>query len=159
MNLVSWFSCCSVVFQRDRTVDKLNIFNLAWLKSANFRFDLENVFLQDGFFVSLFFSGLARVSPKFLLNFIVRRKLETIIETGSSTVFYSYDDFSGPCFAFGWYVPKVPFIVFEFLLKSFSFWVGEVFDSEVFFLFRIQFATEFRVDFLDLEVFPKSCNA
>jgi hypothetical protein len=104
-------------------IDQLNITHVIWLQTIASGFYLEDIFREDRFLISLFFAGLARISPNFLLDGIVGGEFEVIVEIGPSKILNSNNDFAWLEVGFGRYITKVPFKRLELILKSLSFCV------------------------------------
>lgn len=128
------------VFQRDRTVDQLDVLDLVGLQPSHLRLDLEDVVLNDRLFVGLLLGGLSWIRPELLLHLIIRGKLEDIIQGRSSVVPDSDEHLPWLRLVFGGNVTEVPIVVLEAVFQRLCLGEGQRFDSEVFLLIAVQFA-------------------
>lgn len=96
----------------DRTVYQFHIFYLARLKSEFFRSNLEDIIVENGLFIGFLYSRFTRISPKFLLDFVIRGEFESIVKRCASYIFDSYKHFAWSGFIFGRNIAKIPIVMF-----------------------------------------------
>ena len=121
----------------------------AWL-------NLENIFADDSLLVCFLLAWFSRISPNLLIDRVIRREFEVVIEIGATKVLDCDDNLARLEVALRRNISKIPFEGLELVLQQLCFRIRQVFDVQELLFIGSQILRQLLVNFADLEILPES---